>query len=92
MRQLVFAGLFAIGLVAIAPASFARTHLRAATAARIDHSGAWRRVRLSPNVASSFDAAPGWISGPPAPAVHDDDTPSYNDPSKFGGSTALPIN
>jgi len=25
------------------------------------------------------------------PAVHYDDTPSYDDPSKFGGSAALPV-
>jgi hypothetical protein len=25
----------------------------------------------------------------PRPPFHDDDTPSYNDPSKFGGGTAL---
>jgi hypothetical protein len=26
---------------------------------------------------------------PPRPPFHYDDTPSYNDPSKFGGGTAL---
>lgn len=36
-------------------------------------------------------AVPGWAYAAPRPAVHYDDTPSYNDPSKFGGSTALPI-
>jgi hypothetical protein len=28
---------------------------------------------------------------PPGPAVHYDDTPSYDDPSRFGGGTALGI-
>jgi hypothetical protein len=31
----------------------------------------------------------GWAYAAPRPAVHYDDTPSYNDPSKFGGGTAL---
>ena len=32
----------------------------------------------------------GWAYAAPRPLVHYDDTPSYNDPSKFGGSAALP--
>jgi hypothetical protein len=32
----------------------------------------------------------GWAYAAPRPPVNYDDTPSYNDPSKFGGSTALP--
>jgi hypothetical protein len=32
----------------------------------------------------------GWAYAAPRPAVHYDDTPSYNDPSKWGGSAALP--
>jgi hypothetical protein len=36
-------------------------------------------------------AVPGWAYAAPPPAARYDDTPSYNDPSKFGGSTALPI-
>jgi hypothetical protein len=28
-------------------------------------------------------------AAPPRPPFHYDDTPSYNDPSKFGGGTAL---
>jgi hypothetical protein len=32
----------------------------------------------------------GWAYAAPRPPVHYDDTPSYNDPSKFGGGTALP--
>jgi hypothetical protein len=31
-----------------------------------------------------------WAYAAPRPPVHYDDTPSYNDPSKFGGSAALP--
>jgi hypothetical protein len=32
----------------------------------------------------------GWAYAAPRPPVHYGDTPSYNDPSKFGGSAALP--
>ena len=35
-------------------------------------------------------AVPGWAYAAPRPPLHYDDTPSYNDPSKFGGGTALP--
>jgi hypothetical protein len=31
-----------------------------------------------------------WAYTAPRPPDHYDDTPSYNDPSKFGGSAALP--
>jgi hypothetical protein len=32
----------------------------------------------------------GWAYAAPRPPAHYDDAPSYNDPSKFGGSAALP--
>jgi hypothetical protein len=32
----------------------------------------------------------GWAYAAPRPPVDDDDTPGYDDPSKFGGDTALP--
>jgi hypothetical protein len=32
----------------------------------------------------------GWAYAAPRPQVHYDDTPSYDDPSKYGGSAALP--
>jgi hypothetical protein len=35
-------------------------------------------------------AVPGWTYAASRPPLHYDDTPSYNDPSKFGGGTALP--
>ena len=61
-----------------------------ADAATMHHSRTWHH--LSPNVASSFDFAPGWGYERTAPSVHYDDAPSYNDdPSKFGGDQALPI-
>ena len=36
-------------------------------------------------------AVPGWAYAGPRPPVHYDDTPSYDDPSKFGGGEALPV-
>jgi hypothetical protein len=48
-------------------------------------------VFISPRVASSFDAVPGWAYKPPPPAIRYHEVPSYNDPSKFGGGEALPV-
>jgi hypothetical protein len=62
-----------------------------ANAAALHHHRIRHHVIISPGVASSFAAAPGPAYAPPLPAVHYNDTPSYNDPSKFGGSEALPI-
>jgi hypothetical protein len=45
-----------------------------------------RHVIVRPDQAYSV---PGWAYEPVRPPVHDDDTPSYDDPSKFGGGTAL---
>ena len=36
-------------------------------------------------------AVPGWAYAGPRPPVHYGDTPSYDDPSKFGGGEALPV-
>ena len=51
----------------------------------------------SANAATVHRSKPRHVQGlpfhyavPPRPAVHYDDIPSYNDPSKFGGGTALP--
>ena len=55
-----------------------------ANAATLHHHRTRHHVVLPPGVASSFAAAPGWTYAPP-PAVRYDDTPSYNDPSKWGG-------
>jgi hypothetical protein len=45
------------------------------------HSRTHDRVFISPSPASSFAVVPGWI--------HYEDTPGYDDPSRFGGG-ALP--
>jgi hypothetical protein len=60
-----------------------------ANAATRHHHRTRHHVVIPPGVASSFAAVPGWTYAPPA--VHYDDTPSSNDPSKFGGPAALPI-
>jgi hypothetical protein len=56
-----------------------------ARAATMHHS---RHVIVRP---SQGDAAPGWAYAALRPPIHYDDTPSYDDPSKFGGGTALPV-
>ena len=33
----------------------------------------------------------GWAYAAPRPPIDYDDTPNYDDPSKFGGGTALPV-
>jgi hypothetical protein len=50
----------------------------------------------SANAATGHRSKPRHLQGlsfphavPPRPPFHYDDTPSYNDPSKFGGGTAL---
>jgi hypothetical protein len=45
-------------------------------------------VRKAPLYISTV---PGWAYAGPRASVHYDDTPSYNDPSKFGGGEALPV-
>jgi hypothetical protein len=45
-----------------------------------------RHVILRP---SEGYVAPGWAHRAVRPPIHYDDTPSYDDPSKFGGGTAL---
>jgi hypothetical protein len=40
---------------------------------------------------SQGHAAPGWAYAAPRPSFHYNDTPSYDDPSKFGGGAALPV-
>jgi hypothetical protein len=59
-------------------------------AAPVHHLRAHHHVVVGPGWTSSFAAVPEAYT-PPRPSVQYDDTPSYNDPSRFGGSTALPI-
>jgi hypothetical protein len=57
-----------------------------ANAATLHHHRSRHHVVIPPGVASSYDAVPGWTYAAPY-----NDAPSYYDPSKSGGSTALPI-
>jgi hypothetical protein len=61
----------------------------AATLHHHHYHHARHQVILPPGVASSFAAVPRSAYAP-RPTDPYDDTPSYNDPSKFGGGTALP--
>ena len=56
-----------------------------ASAATMHHS---RHIIVRP---SQGYAGPGWAYAAPRPSIHYDDTPSYDDPSKFGGGAALPV-
>src|SRR5258706_6526434 len=58
-----------------------------ASAATVHHSEP-RHVIVRP---SQGYAVPGWAYAAPRPPVHYGDTPSYDDPSKFGGGEALPV-
>jgi hypothetical protein len=63
-----------------------------ANAATLRHHHARHHVVISHGVADSFAAVPRSAYAPPRPTDPYDDAPSYNDPSKFGGDTALPAN
>jgi hypothetical protein len=63
-----------------------------ASAAPAHHTIRRHRVIVRPSQRFPGYAVPGSAydaASPPADHYHD--TPSYNDPSKFGGSTALPV-
>jgi len=62
-----------------------------ASAATVHHTVPRHHVIVLHSQGFSDYAVPGRAYAAPPPTVHYDDTPSYNDPSKFGGSTALPI-
>jgi hypothetical protein len=62
-----------------------------ANADTLHHRRARHHVVIPPGVASSFASVPGGTYAPHPSAFPYNDAPSYNDPSKFGGSTALPI-
>jgi hypothetical protein len=63
-----------------------------ASAATVHHIIPRHRVIVRPRQRFPGYVVPGWAyDAAPPPADHYHDTPSYNDPSKFGGSTALPV-
>jgi hypothetical protein len=61
-----------------------------AQAATTHHYYTRHHVFISPRVASSFNAVSGWAYEP-RPAIRYNGVPSYNDPSKYGGEAALPV-
>jgi hypothetical protein len=71
--------------------SMLMTLCASASAATVHHTITRHHVIVRPSQGFQGYAGPGWASAAPPPAIHYDDTPSYNDPSKFGGPTALPI-
>jgi hypothetical protein len=64
---------------------FLVTLYASAGAATIHHS---RHVIARP---SQGYAGPGWAYAAPRQPAHYDDTPSYDDPSKSGSDSALPV-
>jgi hypothetical protein len=67
---------------------FVAAVLLALTATPVAFAKEYHHVR---NARQYINAIPRWsYAGPRAPVSHDA-TPSYDDPSKFGGSEALPV-
>ncbi|MGX9431071.1 MULTISPECIES: hypothetical protein [Bradyrhizobium] len=75
-RLSVFAAAAALSVLAATPVVFAKEH----------HPARKARQYISIDRLSQ-----GGPYAEPRPPVHYDDTPSYNDPSKFGGGEALPV-
>ena len=78
MRSILVLGLL-IAVTASAQAATAHHH-------RYTH----HHFLFSDRVASSFDAVPGWAESP-RPSIRYGDVSSYNDPSRYGGDAALPV-
>ncbi|WP_024515578.1 hypothetical protein [Bradyrhizobium sp. Tv2a-2] len=81
MSRLIFAAAVVLSALTATPMVFAKEHRHAHKAPRYINI-----VRPSQGY-----AIPRWSYAAPRPPVQYDSTPSYNDPSKFGGSTALPV-
>jgi hypothetical protein len=71
--------------------SLLMTLCASASAATAHHSNPRFHAMALPRQVFLGPAVPGWAYAAPRPAVHYDGAPSYDDPSKFGGSAALPI-
>jgi hypothetical protein len=80
--RLILEGPAALQAYAAIESGFGPRHLQRY---RSHHTGRHRRVGRSQGY-----AVPGWAYAAPRPPVHHDQTPRYDDPSKFGGGTALP--
>ena len=80
-RLSVFATAAVLSALATTPVAFAREHHR--THKVLQYSGIIRPGQGYAN--------PYWSYAAPRPTFHHDDTPSYDDPSKYGGGEALPV-
>jgi hypothetical protein len=60
------------------------------SAATLHHAVRRHHATVRPSLGLPGYAIPGSAYAAVPPAVHYNDTPIYNDPSKFGGSAALP--
>ena len=70
--------------------------LSALTASPVAFAKEYQHVRKAPHYInivrpSQGHAIPRWSYAAARPPVHHDATPSYDDPSRFGGGTALPV-
>jgi hypothetical protein len=77
MRSVLVFGL----LIAVSAGAQAATH----------HHYTDHHIFISPRAASSLNAVSGWADEPLRPAIRFNGVPSYNDPSKYGGEAALPV-
>lgn len=78
-RLSIFAAAAVLSALATTPVVFAKAH---------------QRVRSAPQYTDGRThgrAIPDYVYAGPRPPAPYDDTPSYDDPSKFGGGEALPI-
>ena len=79
-------------LTILAPLLTSACIYSAATPARAEtvHHSKLRHVIVRPNQGLTLGpAVSGWAYAPPRTPIHYHDTPSYDDPSKFGGGEAL---
>ena len=80
-RLSVFAAVAVLSALATTPVAFAKEHHHVRKAPQY----------ISIDRLSQGHAVLGWAYAGPRPPVHYDDTPSYDDPSKYGGGEALPV-
>ena len=80
-RPLIFAAATVLSALAPSAAAFAQKHHH--THDMLHYTGIARLNQRYLILRRSYSA--------PWPTVHHDDTPNYDDPSKFGGGEALPV-
>ena len=87
MKHLIVPAFAVVALIAAGAAG-------SANAAPVHHAKPRHHVVVSPSRSWTPGFADPTLRGAyagPRPPVHYDDTPSYDDPSKFGGGPALPV-